>query len=644
MFLLATCFGQTIPESVGTFKGPMTLNKNTYQVEYDFLVVSKDTIKNGPIRFEKPLRFTEEPSEFDYQIVSGNFLLGYPSGDWMLKSGALKPSGDGFYRDYKYSYNVSGEEFLSLGFISNGAVSGSWKTLQLKIEESEIKDTLFYAQLTFPTDSLLGGFSVSKDQFFMSGSVDSLGFPNGSWQYFRKDKHIGHTLLSELVFDDGFLQRVIAYKNEEIYTIPIKAQETSESSIVEMEMSSTFFEIVGLIASAYSKEIAQSVQIILNPAELFMGVLNKNKKVDDILYDLIGIRISPVYKSKLIKFPYDSLELNTLSELVARHSDLNNIVNQIKNDPQITLTKQSTASIARLVGVVDTIDARIIHELGEFLALSERGVLEFVPRDEFVKANFSVLNRIDFNDTLRNQNGWSSFNFPHDTGEIELSNISDLSIYSEFLIDQVKQIKGELEEYVFEIEKEERLSALEELMIQKYTQTKLYIDSILSLEVDIIAGFDVSSMLVQFLEAELNDYSRNTSVESKMNQIEPLLACFDAIQDIARTISYVPSNKDIIQEAYTREVFNPYTFTNMEETLKQPIYKSFNQVILPRLFSNLNSLSCDKIEGFDKNFDKAFKGMIALLERDTRKEERKIRRITDAEKAAELLSFDLVFN
>jgi len=642
MLLLPMARGQQISQSTGIFKGSISLFGNPYVAEYDYLIVGKDTLMNGRMRLDAPMKKIEESNSFKYQNLIGNYLLGYPSGVWEYKFGTLKPAGKGFYRDYNYSYKVSGDEFFTTGVLSNGAVSGSWKTLHLKIDDSKIKDTLFYTQVTFPNDSLLGGFSVAKDGYFMSGSVDSIGFPSGSWQYFKRDQKIGHTLLYELVFKDNFLEKIRSYHEGVIDSIIVSNIGANSAVVEDKTISEKYFDIIHLIASTQDSSFDENC--ILKPARLFLEALEHNQAADKVLADFIKSKISPIYNIKILKFPYDSIEVQQLDQLKNKYNKLRTLLNQISNDPQVVLTKQSTSAVSRLVSVVDTLESMFLKDLNHFLDLSKSGALEYVSRDEYIVSNLAVLNSVKFNPELKSQNDWKDYSFQYSAKGLELLNLLGLISYCEELIGEVKYIRQELDKFIFEIEKEERLSALEELMVSRYEATKLYIDSILSFEVDIIAGFDVRSMLKQFVDSELNSYSKSTSIEVKMTQIEPLLNCFDNVQDIARTMSYVPANKDVIQEAYTREVFNPYTFTNMEETVKQPIYKSFNQVILPGLFGNLSSLSCDNLKDLDKNFDKAFEGMIQLLERDTRRLERRIRRISEPAKAAELLNFDLTFN
>jgi hypothetical protein len=81
----------------------------------------------------------------------------------------------------------------------------------------------------------------------------------------------------------------------------------------------------------------------------------------------------------------------------------------------------------------------------------------------------------------------------------------------------------------------------------------------------------------------------------------------------------------------------------MDEIVKEPIYRSYTRVIMPALFNNLKEMRPEKVQSYAKNFEILFEGMIEILKTDTRKVERKIKRVSDAQKAAGILNFNLEF-
>lgn len=134
-----------------------------------------------------------------------------------------------------------------------------------------------------------------------------------------------------------------------------------------------------------------------------------------------------------------------------------------------------------------------------------------------------------------------------------------------------------------------------------------------------LAGFNLTESINHFISSQLMHYARIIDAEEKATKIPFLFDCLEEVEQLIYYLERVPSLYFTVKDAYTNEVFNPYTFTNMEEVSKPNLFKSFNKVILPALFNNLNQLSCDKVELYKNNFSIAFNGMIALLQKDTQK-------------------------
>jgi hypothetical protein len=272
----------------------------------------------------------------------------------------------------------------------------------------------------------------------------------------------------------------------------------------------------------------------------------------------------------------------------------------------------------------------------------EKGNLQYVDRDRYIENNINTEEKIAVPVVFNKDTANSIYEINIDSNDSN-SPLQKLVSLSEIILSEINQLKEGIGIYVQEIKEEENLLDLEAALLEKYEEVKNLNDSLINVQHDNIAGFNVNSVLRDFAEKLIKDYSNLPTTEEKVAQVEPALACLNQLESLILKLEKVPEETHRFRDAYTNRVFNPYTFTYMEETLKQPIFRSFNEVLLPGIFNNFNILSCENIQGFSKNFDTIFDDMIRNLTQNTRREERKIRKAKSAPKAAEILSLNLHF-
>jgi L-fucose mutarotase/ribose pyranase (RbsD/FucU family) len=305
----------------------------------------------------------------------------------------------------------------------------------------------------------------------------------------------------------------------------------------------------------------------------------------------------------------------------------------------------STNKVAELKNVLEDINNFFLHPTKEILSLYDKGQLKFFERDHLVQykinlVNKSAINQIFKTDSLsKNYELRSNLNFLSNQ-----TNLSKLSKFMAVLENELNLIEENLKEYLQEMKEEEKLVELEKAMLAKYERTKYLADSLITGEHDNFAGINVADAIINFADAELSTYSNLPSAEEKTQAIESLINCFSRTEELIYTINKAPESIYKINDAYTKEVFNPYTFTNMEEKSKPSIYKAFNKFLLPGIFQNMQHLTCDNMNAFQANFKILYEEMIDLLnEENTNRMERKVKRAKTPAKASEILEMELSF-
>jgi hypothetical protein len=110
-------------------------------------------------------------------------------------------------------------------------------------------------------------------------------------------------------------------------------------------------------------------------------------------------------------------------------------------------------------------------------------------------------------------------------------------------------------------------------------------------------------------------------------------------------LNKIPTKLERIDELYKRVVFNPYTFTDMEERVKEKVYLYFEQVILPQIILDINqNMSCDNFYEKVENIDKLYRQMVLLREKDTKDLERLIKKNENVNEILKMFNVKVVVN
>ncbi|MGB3617145.1 MAG: hypothetical protein WBA12_03445, partial [Catalinimonas sp.] len=117
-----------------------------------------------------------------------------------------------------------------------------------------------------------------------------------------------------------------------------------------------------------------------------------------------------------------------------------------------------------------------------------------------------------------------------------------------------------------------------------------------------------------------------------------LLECLDEMNGLIAALAALPARTDTIRTAYKDEVFNPFTFTVMEEDVKPRLVQTYEQTLLPYLLGRVREeMSCDEARGVRTTLAAVHRRMLALRDENTTKIERKLRRSRDAREVLQLL-------
>lgn len=640
LFIATLSFGQ----KTKTYNSQITMGGKNYQARYDYFVENGDTLFHGPFSLSQEIEEAEGENLFNFSAINGNFKENTPHGEWMLRQGSFRPSGKGAFKDYSYSFNIHGNEFLAKGSFENGKKNSPWQIYEWNITNSNIEDTLFSASIPFKNDRIRGKFRLFENGEHLEGSVGKDELAMGKWQFFTTDSEGNKVLLKEWLFEDNQFASKSMYANGDSIEINLNLGLEEDSLLEEVELDRNFLEIIDLKAALENPETIDKYRDEYRVRDLFFSTMEKFQAVDTTFSPILGNKIAPKIYTKLERFPYTQREKTILTNFESKTQKADSALKRIKNDPQINLARISTMEVAYYISVLHAIEGAFIKPNREILGHFKSGNLEYINREKFVGTRLNEpLEKLDVavsfnNDTTNEEYTLQEIN--KNTGDNSIENAGKLA---DAIIAEIQILRDSIDIYIEEIKREENLTELEGILIDKYDRVKHLNDSLIGTKQNNVAGFDVNQSIASFADETLKAYSNIETTNEKMNQVEPSLECLNQVEELIKVVHKAPDNSFTVRDAYTKKVFNPYTSTEMEEKVKSSIYKSFEEVLLPAVLGNVQNLRCNNVSGFTDNFNLLFEGMIEILKKDTGREERKVKRTKTPSRVSDILNLNLRF-
>jgi hypothetical protein len=642
-FMLAFEATLSSGQNIQSYDSTYAINGKSYLAKYEYYLSKGDTIYDG--KFELSRQFENREDIYEYLSVEGSFIENRADESWKLTEGSFEPTGAGYYKDYTYSYDVNGHEFMAIGNFMAGKKTGIWKLYDWQIRDSEITDTTLAASINFEENKAKGKFSLRIEKDMLEGEIGEGELTKGVWSFYRlaEDK----SLLKEWVFEDNALKAMRLHRNDSIQQIKIEEPGTNGLSEEIIPLNNEFLEIIELKARIFNDELLKKYKEEDKISNLYFTLIGQLDIVDETFSPITKAEIKPSIMSKLKSLPITEEEKGYLAEIKENLVEAQQKVQAILNNPQINISSVSTGKVAYYKNVVEDINQYFILPASEIISLNEDAQLKFFNRDKLLAYKINLENESAVNNVFKKDSVSSQYQMVTNLNFLSVdstTNLSKLSSFIKALSSELEQLDSLIKEFMNEVKKEEKLVELEEALLAKYERTKYLADSLITGEHDNFAGIDVADALIDFADAELAVYSNLPTAEEKIQAIEPLINCFNRTEELIYIIQKAPESIYKINEAYTKEVFNPYTFTNMEEKSKPSIYKAFNKYLLPGIFQNMQHLTCDNMSAFQANFKILYDEMIEVLnEENTNRMERKVKRAKTAEKAAEILNMELSF-
>ena len=613
---------------------------------YEYFIRDNQQIKDGKFTYFYNSQDTTDISYTNKILLNGRYKNNLKTDLWQFRSKRFKPTSIPIIDGYLVIHKSAGvEHIVNVSFV-NGVATGNGLIETNLIEESELAKNLFKADATFKNNYFVGSFQAKNDSIKITGEVDENGLFSNVWIF-------EHVIENEPIIEKRYYQKGVLVRHEierkgetsEIQHIGLSKNPDDEGEWLSLNANKDYFNII-LRSNIGKKDKANNSElpdIIIERSNIFLkqslvsfrefndiSIWNVND--DDTHINLPKLRVR--------KLPYTDEERKLISQAKAQISEAKSIINEFLKDPQAELNRYAYRELALYFEVyTEYLDE--LKKLEAVFELLSYPSLEFINRDElmphiFEGTTFPEKVKFEFKDTVIIE----KIEFPANLS-VEDANISSLSAHVtellETLIAKLEVVEPIIERNRkrFEIaDKEEQLVVLRDT-VQELFENEVNDENFNSLHVR------YARLFIKASSENFRAYAKRP-IDQRINLTDDLMTCLINFKDAYSSLIEIEKQKNNLAEDYKRIVWNPFTFTDMEEVVKERVFNAYKNILIPYLLDDLEkNITCEKLKGRLNNFILVYNKMKELRNQDTKELERSLRRVSDPKKIIELFALNL---
>ncbi|WP_344820934.1 hypothetical protein [Aquimarina gracilis] len=596
------------PSQIGTYKG---------EASYHYVIANNDTLLNGSFLLKSSnLEALLKKGDISFSI-KGNFKDNTPSGFWKFQFNEFKTDKASTVEDNQYLVNVSGTQQIASGTFQNGRPDGQWVYVVQQIKNSQVDKFTFKSVVDFNNGVPQLSFTIEDEKEELVGMFLRNGIAHDKWTLYS-DENIDE--IESWNFNEGILESVeIRSGNGRIEKIKI-FDNVPKANTKTITLDKKYLDVLKIkLQKKDSKKLVDGG---------IMRLLSQNdryyKNIDSILSKKTSFTFLSKFNVKIPYFPLETIEKVRLDSISKNYESSRGISNSLLSNTQLTILRLSDENVRSLEESLEVISKKILDPLEELVSFYKEEKISFVSRKE-------LLSKIwpdgvpDVHKIEKGVNGNSL---------ISVKNLSHKTLYR---LDSIQQI---LAKKITKQEREQEAIALEKKMIAQ----RNYLDQLSdSLRADTIPPvfFNTLQNIKKDTEDKLSKYSSINDVKAKLDYARELVQCFEKLDKVGETISKLPAQQYDIRSKYQDAVWNPFTATIMNETIKKRLIMAYEDVLIPYYLKRIeDGLPCEETEQWINLVEATYDRMLELRDEDTRKLERKLRKEDDPLVILERLSIN----
>ena len=589
------------------FLGKFDLAGHSGQAEFYYTLADGDTLITGPFKFYSGGIDDLLDKEGMYFHVEGNFNEGLPMGSWRFQFGQLSGGDELRLTGNTLQTQISGTLHTIHGAFDRGLLTGPWVSAVQHIVNSEVEVERFHSRFEFEGNRPKHSFSIENDDLSLMGLFLRDGFAHDTWELFVD---AASNTLEEWRFDEGWLRSI---KNADEPEIPIFRKDTVP--VVEMNIDERY---VRLIKARSFLDRGDSLN-----SDGILDLLAINAEHYEMVNRMIAA-VSPVHsvrpelKVKAYEYPLDESELQALAHIKDEYDSNWYHVERLLRNKQIQLLRLADPHVDSTLKQLEHVESTWLLPLGKILDYQHYRILKNIERSALI-------------DQLWNNQTWNE-----GITKPTASGLRGVAHIAEQITARIEQLTESLDEKLFVKVKQDELDQLEVQMIEKVEIMNRHIDSLM--EVSELSVQEQHRVISSRVNERLKLYAGMEDIDKKTGYARSTLMCIEDMKMLADNLSRLQVTKSEILSLYKDKVWNPFTSTLMEETVKKELVEAYTDVLIPYIHRQANDVSCATAGKTIALLERIHARMIDLREEETRKLERKLKKDMPAEQVLRLLN------
>lgn len=654
LYCLFLLFSQELKANdTKTFEGKYSLSETLSGIAvFDYLLVNGDTIFDGKFRFETTKLLSAEESDFTYQKIEieGTYKNNLKNGEWIFRVQKLKPRDQPLIDAYEISYLADGENYLVNAFFEKGKAIKTWKVIHQLVENSKLSDTLYFAQSDFSEGIMSNQFQMNSTSHRIRGELGEKGLMNGKWQI----SYINEKITEWRTYTNGaYVSHQLSNEKTRIdlshLALDTSAEKGENQKWEILEVNDLYDEIYcksldlkGSESSYSSDSIAQfcdrGTRLLIEANRAFSAY--EGFSFWKITEGSEAIEPMKVFVLKNLLSEKEEREMRRSLELL-KNSE--NILESYFHNPQINVSKLSSEDFAFYHRLMEIYREKV-EQLSHILQWTSMEALAYLNREKLVEVigiNFYYPDSVEYK--FKDESYQKEYTFPQKIDKDKAS-FEDYHNHLKVIHTDLIEIEGQIKSIFNEYRKQNILSKDESTLVEKRDSVEmLYFGNHPKKDFNSYHN-SVAKTVLQLTEKEFKLYAE-FSLEEKLNQIDSIINCYNDFIKAYNLLSEIPKKVNSLDKYYTREVWNPFTYTDMEERVKPDLFNAFETELLPYYTDLLSkSSSCERLIKVAESFEDIYKVISNYRTKETESIEKQLKKAKSREEVLEILSLIEQFN
>lgn len=590
-----------------------------------------------------------QPDSIDAEVMraliyQGKYNNGLKNGLWTFEYDRLRASNNRFVKDLQIKQLASGERTIISANFVNGLAANEWTVRKSKVLDSKDVDSSFYARSYFVNHQFTGDFITWSDSLSITGQINESGRLHGEWAFRHKTPN-GSFINEFREYDDGVLTLHAFYiGGDEIKITHYGIDETPDKDEEwhHLALDDLYFEV--LMQSVIYAHNDKDIPAYLNHSNDFLKFAIHSFTFDN------NVPIWNLQKSeKNISLPTAKLRKHTLDNNLEQKlkKSLEKIqksqqkIDDFLKDPQVEINRYNSEEIAQYYSLFQLYNAQV-NKLSSVLYQLNTPAFDYINREEILpkmldEITFPTKVSYTFNEVERD----FEHHFPVHLNN-EALNLASLFQTIDHIHADIKTSHEQIHPLLERNKNQAQIALLEQQLVdQRDSVVALFYNAYkqenfnkLHLKYQVSVQNKVNQIFEDYSKKALNQ--RLETINSTLLQTNVYMQLYQQLVSIHEEMEYIE------KEVYTRTVWNPYTFTDMDEIVKERVFNAYKNHLLPSVLYKFDGdMNAQQIEMILNELYALFSKMKELRNRDTKDLERALKRQSNPSIIAELLELKL---